>query len=303
MSSRVDETVADVIRNTARTFGDADLAYGHGTDNSLDEAAWLVFAALELDHADADAAYGRIVSADERSRIDALARRRVDERIPLAYLLNEAWFAGRSYYVDDRVLVPRSPLAEPILENFVPWIDPEPVRRIADFGTGSGCIAIALAHAFPAASVDAIDISTDALEVALVNVERHDVDGRVRLIQSDLFDALYEESPRPEYDLIVSNPPYVDADDMAARPEEFRHEPELGLAAGDEGLDAVERILAAAPDFLTPNGVLVCEVGNSQPALEARYPGVAFMWLTFEHGGEGVFLLGRDDLLAIRASS
>ena len=303
MSDKPGETVEDLIRETASAFEAADLCYGHGTDNAVDEAAWLVFAVLDLPHEHAEQAYGRGVGTAERDKIAALARRRISERIPLAYLLNEAWFAGRRYFVDERVLVPRSPLAEPIAEQFAPWLDPAAVRTVADVGTGSGCIALALAHAFPAARVDAIDISEDALDVAAINVARHGLGDRVRLVRSDLFDALGNLSPAPRYDLIVSNPPYVDRADMASRPAEFRHEPELGLAAGDDGLDAVARILADAPAFLAPAGVLVCEVGNSREALEKRYPGVAFVWLAFEHGGEGVFMLSRDDLLEIPAAA
>lgn len=302
MNDTNQQTVEALIYETAREFERAELYFGHGTDNALDEAGWLVFAALELSHEAAAEAYGQPVTAAERLAVQALARRRIDERMPLAYLIHEAWFAGRRYFVDERVLVPRSPLAEPILEQFMPWVKPASVRRIADLGTGSGCIAIALAHAFPDALVDAIDISSEALDVARLNVERHGVQDRVRLVQSDFLAALAHEAPRAEFDLIVSNPPYVDKEDMAARPAEFRHEPELGLAAGDDGLESVDRILRSAPGFLADNGVLVCEVGNSREALENRYPAVAFTWLTFEHGGEGVFLLNRDDLLALSAA-
>ena len=280
-------SVGDFIHWGASRFSEAGLFFGHGTDNAWDEATALVLHGLFLP----PDAHPRILSArltrGERERVVDLLQRRIDERKPAAYLTGEAWFAGLSFEVDEQVLVPRSPIAELIAEGFEPWLAGAALEHIVDLGTGSGCIAIACAMAFPDARVDAVDISPGAIAVARRNIDRYGLESQVRALQSDLFAGLRGEV----YDLIVSNPPYVDRDAMARLPDEFRREPELGLAAGEQGLDVVERLLAAAPDHMAPEGLLVVEVGNSRAALERRYPEVAFAWPEFEHGGHGVFVL------------
>lgn len=286
--ARIDALIAEISDG----FAAAGLCYGHGTDNPEDEAAWLVFSVTGISWDEGQEVYARPVAPEHAARIRKLAARRINERRPMAYLLNEAWFAGLNFYVDERVLVPRSPFAELIAEQFAPFIRPDAVKNILDLGTGSGCIAIAAAHAFENARVDAVDISADALEVAAINVEKHAVGGRVSLVQSDLF----RELGGRQYDLILANPPYVDEQDMLDRDEEFRHEPKLGLASGRDGLDATRTILAEASRFLRDGGILFCEVGNSQAALDAAFPDAPFVWLAFEHGGDGVFMLSKTEL-------
>jgi ribosomal protein L3 glutamine methyltransferase len=231
------------------------------------------------------------LTTEEKQQILTLFRRRISQRVPAAYLTGRAWFAGLSFHVDKRVLVPRSPIAELIEEGFQPWLDPQAVKRVLDVGTGSGCIAIACAVHLPHVEVDAVDVSSDALEVARMNVEAHGVEDRVRVFASDALDAV-----RGPYDLIISNPPYVDAHDMDALPDEFRHEPELGLSGGEDGLDVVSRLLDGARERLSDDGVLIVEVGASRAALTARYPRLPFVWLDFERGGDNVFLLRAGDL-------
>ena len=280
-----------LIRELADRFESAGLFFGHGTDNALDEAFYLVSAAVGLDPAEADDWLDAGADTASRQRIEELARRRIGERIPVAYLTGEAWFAGLPFHVDPRVLVPRSPLAELIAEEFAGLL-PESPRRILDLCTGSGCIGIACAVRFPGAEVVLADIDRGALEVADRNCARHGVRDRVQVVQSDLFDSL----AGPPFDLIISNPPYVSAAEVAGLPAEYHHEPVLGLHSEEEGLQLPSRILEQAANHLTPGGLLIMEVGYSWPALERRHPDLTFLWLSFEQGGEGVLALRREQL-------
>lgn len=275
-----------------RRLARARVYFGHGTDNARDESAALVLHALKLPHAASGALYRRRVGAAAAQRARALIARRIRERIPAAYLTGVTGFAGLRFCVDPRVLIPRSPIAELIERGFAPWLEPARVRRVLDLGTGSGCIAIAAARALPRARVDAVDISAAALAVAATNVRRHRLKSRVRLRRSDHFRALRGRT----YDIIVSNPPYVGARELARLPPEYRHEPRVALAAGRTGLDSVRVILREAAGHLRPRGLLVVEVGNSEHALRRAFPRLPFVWLAFERGGGGVFLLTREQL-------
>jgi ribosomal protein L3 glutamine methyltransferase len=284
--------ISECIEQLARQLDAADLCFGHGTDNARDEAAWLVLhvADAPLDGSFQD--WGRAVDEGQQLEMRRLANARCESGLPLAYLIGVARFAGLEFEVDDRVLVPRSPLAELILDQYRPWVEPGRVGRILDMCTGSGCIAIASAINLPAAQVDAADISVKALEVAQRNVDRHRLADRVNLIESDLFRSI----PARPYDLIIANPPYVPATSMQGLPSEYRAEPGLGLVSGTDGLDAVLSILVDAPDFLGEDGILVCEVGESEERLASALPRVPFLWLEFEHGGSGVFVLTKGQL-------
>lgn len=293
MSNPIDDlhTVRDYLRYVSSRFADSPLYFGHGTDNVWDESVQLVMRSLHLPLENNTLFLDARLTREERALILDRMQRRIDDRVPLAYLLGEAWFMGLPFHVDERVLVPRSPLGELIQGGLQPWLGNKPVGRILDLCTGSGCIGIAAASVFEDAEVDLADISTDALDVAAVNIDYHEVGDRVSTVRSDVFDGL-----EGRYDVILSNPPYVDADDIADMPAEYGHEPELGLAAGGDGLDIAHRILARAADYLNPGGLLIVEVGNSWVALQEAYPNMPFTWLEFENGGDGVFLLTAEDL-------
>ncbi|WP_281556666.1 50S ribosomal protein L3 N(5)-glutamine methyltransferase [Thalassomonas sp. RHCl1] len=287
-------TIGDYLRFAASQFNRAELYFGHGTDNAWDEAVTLVMYALDLPEQLTEQVMACRLLDQEKSELLAIIERRVVENIPAAYITNHARFANLSFYVDDRVLVPRSPIGEYIEKQFAPLIDAnKPPERILDLCTGSGCIAIACAYAFPEAEVDALDLSVDALNVAQINIENHGLSEQVIPIQSDVFSGI----PGLTYDLIVTNPPYVDQEDVDSLPQEYIHEPEMGLGCGVDGLDIVRKILAQASEHLNDNGLLICEVGNSQIHVEEVYPEVPFTWLTFERGGHGVFMLTKAQLL------
>jgi ribosomal protein L3 glutamine methyltransferase len=292
-TARGGETVGAAIERCARALRRARVYFGHGTADARDEAAELVFYAARLAHSQGSRAYGRALTPHVVERIDEMLHRRIAERIPLPYLTHRAFFAGLELYVDERVLVPRSPIAELVLQRFQPWIDPGCVRRILDLCTGSGAIALACAKAFPRARVDAVDISAAALQVCRRNVRRLGLEKRVNVLRSDYFSAV---SGR-RYDIIVSNPPYVGLAEMRSLPREYRHEPRLGLASGADGLDSVRAIFASARAHLDEAGLLVVEVGNTEGALLRTFPRLPFVWPKITMGGEGVFLLKAQDLI------
>jgi len=285
-------TVEQILTEGQLLFETSDLYFGHGTDNAWDEAVFLVFYALDLPP-DADRSVLNQQLTDIQCKaIHQLFEQRIRDRIPAAYLTGRAWFCGLPFAVDKRVIIPRSPIAELIMSGFHPWCSTEP-QRLLDLCTGSGCIGIACAYAFENAEVVLSDICADTLQVAQQNIQQHDLAARVSAVQSDLFENLADQ----KFDLIVSNPPYVDDDDYASMPDEYFHEPELALASGNDGLDFTRRLLREAHDYLTEHGVLIVEVGNSGEALDRLFPSVPFLWLEFSEGDGGVFLLTRDQLL------
>lgn len=295
MNPLIDElhTLRDWLRWAVSRFNEAKLFYGHGTDNAYDEAAWLILHTLHLPNDRLEPFLEARLTRAERLAVLNILEQRLVRRIPAAYLTREAWLGPYRFYVDERVIVPRSYFAELLAEHMAPWItDPEHIHTALDLCTGSGCLAILMAEAFPGAMIDAVDVSSDALAVARRNVADYELEDRVHLIQSDLLDGLHGR----RYDLIICNPPYVTADSMAALPAEYRHEPELALAAGDDGLDIVRRLLAAAPQYLTDHGLLFVEVGHNADIVEAAFPDLPLTWIDAPSGEGKIFMLGRAEL-------
>lgn len=284
-------TILDYVRWGVSEMGRHPLCYGQGTDNVWDEAVALVLGALNLPP-DLPPAYATArLTPREQHQITELFRRRCVDKVPVPYLVNRAFFAGLEFYVNEEVVIPRSPMAELIEQQFEPWIIPQTVERILDLCTGSGCIAVACASWFPNAMVDAVELSEAAYRVAQQNISKHDSEEQVELLLGDLFDPVAGR----QYDLIVSNPPYVTEDEMDALPEEFKWEPRLGLAAGEDGLHTVRKIIELSPNYLKDDGLLVCEVGFSRDNFERAFPKLAVNWLEFERGGEGVFCIQKQE--------
>ena len=298
MTQNQTPTVAAMLEYGQTLFESQGIHFGHGTTNAWDEAVYLLSFVLQLPPNADRSVLDQVLTADQQANVKTLFERRISERIPAPYLTGQAWFCRLPFIVDERVLIPRSPIAELIMNGFEPWCKSEP-RQILDLCTGGGCIGIACAYAFAEVQVILSDISTDALAVAAMNIAAHDLGERITTAQSDLFAGLGDYQV---FDLIVSNPPYVDAHDLASMPQEYQHEPELALASGDDGLDFTRRLLEQAADYLSDSGVLVVEVGNSWVALEQTFPNIPFVWLEFAEGDAGVFVLTRDQLLEHRES-
>lgn len=286
------KTIEDWLYWGEKQLLNAGVFFGHGTDNPWDEALSLLLYTVGQSWDADESLLSELLTPQQQVQFRQLVGERIERRIPAAYLVREGWFAGMPFYVDERVLVPRSPLGELIQQAYEPWLQAPP-RHILDLCTGSGCIGIATAHVFPDAEVLLSDISPDALAVAQRNIERYSLQQRVSCCESDGFAAIRGH----HFDLIVSNPPYVDAEDLADMPTEYHHEPAIGLASGEDGLDFTRQLLAEAAEHLTESGILIVEVGNSWVALDELYPSVPFTWLAFEQGGHGVFMLTREQLL------
>ncbi|MGQ0441940.1 MAG: 50S ribosomal protein L3 N(5)-glutamine methyltransferase [Methylophilaceae bacterium] len=286
-------TIRDWLRFTVSRFEESEIFFGHGTDNAYDEAVWLVMSALHLPHDTLNNFLDAVITEQERKHLAHLIERRITERMPTAYLLQEAWLLGFKFYVDERVIVPRSFIAELLENGLSPWIEsPDMVENAADICTGSGCLGVLLAHAFPNAAIDVVDISPDAIAVCNINIAHYGLQQQVSAIQSDMFSALKGNT----YDLIISNPPYVDAPRLALLPTEYRNEPQVALGSGDDGLDHTHTILHEAANYLNDDGVLVVEIGHNRDALLAAYPDLVFTWLEVASGNEFVFLLTKEQL-------
>ena len=293
-------TIEQAIEHGALRFNEAQLFFGHGTDNAEDEALWLVFYVLSLSFDCDTSVLQQTITPEQWVKIDQVFSQRINKRIPAAYITGEGWFCGYAFTVNQSVLVPRSPIAELIQQQFQPWLSSsssqhmtEQTIRVLDLCTGCGCIGIASALRLPNIYVDLVDISSPALAIAQQNIDRYQLYERVKCIESDVFSHLYGH----RYDLIVSNPPYVDASDLASMPDEYQAEPAIALGSGEDGLDITRRLLSEGADYLTDTGIMIVEVGNSWEHLERAFPDVPFLWLEFSSGGHGVFMMTRDELV------
>lgn len=288
------QTIRDWLRYAVSRFENSDIFYGHGTDNSYDEAVWLIMSALHLPHDTLNNFLDARLTSEECRHLGTLIEKRVTEHTPTAYLVNESWLRGFKFYVDERVIVPRSFIAELLEDGLQPWVEfPEMVESAADICTGSGCLGILLAEAFPNAHIDVVDISSDAIEVCNINIGRYGLEHQVQAVQSDMFTALKGR----KYDVIISNPPYVDAPSMAELPEEYRKEPQLALGSGVAGLDHTHTLLTQAAEYLNDGGILVVEIGHNRDALHEAYPDLPFTWLDTSAGDQFVFMLTKEDLI------
>lgn len=289
-------TIRDWLRYAVSCFENSDIFYGHGTDNAYDEAVWLVMGSLHLPHDTLNNFLDARLTSEERTKLASFIEERINKHTPTAYLLKEAWLQGLKFFVDERVLIPRSFIAELLVnDGLQPWIEyPELVNSAADLCTGSGCLGVLLADAYPDAEIDVIDISPDAIDVCNINISNYGLQDRVHAIESDMFSALKGK----QYDLIISNPPYVDAPSMAELPAEYRNEPQLALGSGDAGLDHTHTILREAENYLSDNGILVVEIGHNRDALIEAYPDLPFTWLEVSSGDQFVFLLTKSQLIS-----